>query len=38
MTAAIFEIILQNLYGSITMCSQRNTELYSVRQHNHLII
>jgi len=27
-----------NLNGSITMCSQRNTILSSVRQHNHFII
>jgi hypothetical protein len=27
-----------NLNGSITMCSQRNILLYSVRQHNHFII
>jgi len=26
------------LNGSITMCSQRNIILYSVRQHNHFII
>jgi len=26
------------LNGSITMCSQRNIMLYSVRQHNHFII
>ena len=29
---------LQYLYGSITMCSQRNVILYSVRQHSHFIV
>ena len=27
-----------NLNGSITMCSQRNIMLYSVRQYNHFIV
>jgi len=27
-----------NLNGSITMCSQRNITLYSVRQHSHFIV
>jgi len=28
----------RNLNGSITMCSERNIILYSVRQHNHFIV